>query len=65
MEERNQFDEFCFETVTALNHLMQCNELCRNDKAVMKINRFKKWVLELQDENNAKNASQSTNNVNE
>ena len=42
MEERNQFDEFCFETVTALNHLMQCNELCRNDKAVMKINRFKK-----------------------
>lgn len=65
MEERNQFDEFCFEVTTSLNHLMQCNELCRNDKAVMKINRFKKWVLDMQDENNAKNASQSTNNVNE
>lgn len=65
MEERNQFDEFCFETTTALNHLMQCNELCRNDKAVMKINRFKKWVLEMQDEQAAKRASQQSDNVNE
>lgn len=49
-EKRNQFDEFSFEAVTALNHLMQCNEICRNDRAVMRINRFKKWVLEMQDE---------------
>lgn len=59
-EKRNQFDEFSFEVVTALNHLMQCNEICRNDKAVMKINRFKKWVLEMQDEQ-AKSQTQTVN----
>lgn len=53
-EKRNQFEEFTFDVITALNHLMQCNEVCRNDKAVMKINRFKKWVLELQDEQKKK-----------
>lgn len=53
-EKRNQFKEFTFEVITALNHLMQCNEVCRNDKAVIKINRFKKWVLELQDDQKEK-----------
>ena len=53
-EKRNQFEEFTFDVITALNHLMQCNEVCRNDKAVIKINRFKKWVLELQDEQKKK-----------
>ena len=53
-EKRNQFEEFTFDVITALNHLMQCNEVCRNDKAVIKINRFKKWVLELQDDQKEK-----------
>ena len=43
---RNPFDEYSFEVLTALNHLITINEVCKNDKAVMKINRFKKWLLE-------------------
>jgi hypothetical protein len=51
MEEvRNEFDELSFNVVCALNALMQCNEVCKYDKAVIKINRFKKWVISLQDE---------------
>ena len=45
-EERNPFDEYSFEVLAALNHLITTNEVCKNDKAVMKINRFKKWLLE-------------------
>ncbi len=45
-EVRNPFDEYSFEVLTALNHLITTNEVCKNDKAVMKINRFKKWLLD-------------------
>lgn len=45
-EVRKPFDEYSFEVLTALNHLITTNEVCKNDKAVMKINRFKKWLLE-------------------
>jgi hypothetical protein len=45
-EVRNPFDEYSFEVLAALNHLITTNEVCKNDKAVMKINRFKKWLLE-------------------
>lgn len=45
-EVRNPFDEYSFEVLAALNHLITTNEVCRNDKAVMKINRFKKWLLD-------------------
>lgn len=45
-EVRNQFDEYSFEVLAALNHLITTNEVCKNDKAVMKINRFKKWLLD-------------------
>lgn len=41
-EVRNPFDE----VLAALNHLITTNEVCKNDKAVMKINRFKKWLLD-------------------
>ena len=44
-EVRNPFDEYSFEVLAALNHLITTNEVCKNDKAVMKINRFKKWLL--------------------
>lgn len=45
-EVRNPFDEYSFEVLAALNHLITTNEVCKNDKAVMKINRFKKWFLD-------------------
>lgn len=44
--ERNPFDEYTNEVLFALNHLITTNEVCKNDKAVMKINRFKKWLLD-------------------
>lgn len=43
---RNPFDEYTNEVLFALNHLITTNEVCKNDKAVMKINRFKKWLLD-------------------
>lgn len=46
---RNEFDEMCVNTIFALNGLMQTREVCRTGKAVTKINRFKQWVMELQD----------------
>ena len=45
-EVRNPLDEYSFEVLAALNHLITTNEVCKNDKAVMKINRFKKWLLD-------------------
>lgn len=45
-EVRSPFDEYIFEVLAALNHLITTNEVCKNDKAVMRINRFKKWLLE-------------------
>lgn len=45
-EVRNPFDEYSFEVLAALNHLITTNEVCKNDKAVIKINRFKKWLLD-------------------
>lgn len=46
---RNEFDEMCVNTIFALNGLMQTREVCKACKAVTKINRFKQWVMELQD----------------
>lgn len=45
-EVRSPFDEYSFEVLAALNHLITTNEVCKNDKALMKINRFKKWLLD-------------------
>lgn len=47
MEERNAFDEFKFAAMSALGSLMACNEVCRNQRAVMKINRFRAWLMDL------------------
>lgn len=46
---RNEFAEMCDNTISALNGLMQTREVCKASKAVTKINRFKQWVMELQD----------------
>lgn len=57
---RDEFNEMVAITVSALNGLMQTNEVCKADKAVLKINRFKAWVLELSEQVNAKRNSATT-----
>lgn len=52
MEERNAFDEFKFAAMSALGSLMACNEVCRNQRAVMKINRFRAWLMDLKPQAN-------------
>lgn len=46
-EKRNAFDEFSVAALSALGSLMACNEVCRNQRAVMKINRFRAWLMDL------------------
>lgn len=40
------FNEVMFNTITAVNALMVTNEVAKDDKAVIKLNRFKKWLNE-------------------
>lgn len=49
-EKRNAFDDFSFDAITALGNLMACSEVCKNQRAVMKINRFRAWLMDLQPE---------------
>lgn len=51
-EKRNAFDEFSFAALSALGSLMACNEVCRNQRAVMKINRFRAWLMDLKPDTN-------------
>jgi hypothetical protein len=51
-EKRNAFDEFSFAAMSALGSLMACNEVCRNQRAVMKINRFRAWLMDLKPKDN-------------
>ena len=51
-EKRNAFDEFSFNAMSALGSLMACNEVCRNQRAVMKINRFRAWLMDLKPQAN-------------
>lgn len=51
-EKRNAFDEFSFEAIAALGNLMSCSEVCKNQRAVMKINRFRAWLMDLKPESN-------------
>ena len=50
MEEvkRNEFDEYKFSALAALGSLMACNEVCRNQRVVMKINRFRAMLMDLE-----------------
>lgn len=40
------FDEIILNCVTSVNALMTSNEVAKDDKAVIKLNRFKKWLNE-------------------
>lgn len=51
-EERKAFDEFSFAALSDLGSLMACNEVCRNQRAVMKINRFRAWLMDLKSQAN-------------
>lgn len=38
------FDETVFNCITSVNALMTSKEVAKDDKAVIKLNRFKKWL---------------------
>lgn len=40
------FDEIIFNCITSVNALITSNEVAKYDKAVIKLNRFKKWLNE-------------------
>ena len=44
--ERNEYQENLFNALTALNALLQTKEMCNDDKAVIKVNRFRKWLID-------------------
>lgn len=46
MDERNDFQENLFAALTALNGLVQTKEMCNNDKDLIKVNRFRKWLMD-------------------
>ena len=40
------FNETVFNCITSVNALMTSNEVVNDDRAVIKLNRFKKWLNE-------------------
>lgn len=46
MLERNDYQEDLFNALTSLNGLLQTREMCRDDKALIKVNRFRKWLID-------------------
>ena len=40
------FNELIFNCITSVNALMTSNEVAKDDKAVIKFNRFKRWLNE-------------------
>ena len=45
------FNELIFNCITSVNALITSNEVAKDDKAVIKLNRFKKWLNEFSSEN--------------
>ena len=52
-EVRNEFDELAFNAITALNALMVTKTISKSSKAVVRINRFKGWLSDFWDAENA------------
>lgn len=44
------FDEMAFNAISAATELLQTNVVARDTKAIMKINRFRLWLMQYQDE---------------
>lgn len=40
------FNDIVFNCITSVNALMTSNEVSKDDKAVIKLNHFKKWLNE-------------------
>lgn len=40
------FSETVFNCITSVNALMTSNEVAKDDRSVIKLNRFKKWLNE-------------------
>lgn len=45
------FNETVFNAITAINALIVSSEVAKDDKAVIKLNRFKKWLNEFANAN--------------
>lgn len=48
------FNEIIFNCITGVNALMTSDEVAKDDKAVIKLNRFKKWLNEFSAANGMK-----------
>ena len=57
------FNETLFNCITSVNALMTSNEVAKDDKAVIKLNRFKKWLNEFADANGMNKVEQFTPQV--
>ena len=55
------FNEIIFNCITSVNALMTSNEVAKDDKAVIKLNRFKKWLNEFASANGMKECEDSDN----
>ena len=53
------FNEIIFNCITSVNDLMTSNEVAKVDKAVIKLNRFKKWLNEFASANGMKECGDS------
>lgn len=53
------FNEIIFNCITSVNALMTSNEVAEDDKAVIKLNRFKKWLNEFASANDMKECGDS------
>lgn len=58
------FNEIIFNCVTSVNALMTSSEVAKDDKAVIKLNRFKKWLNEFASTNGMKECGDSQNGDN-
>lgn len=58
------FNEIIFNCVTSVNALMTSNEVAKDDKAVIKLNRFKKWLNEFASANGMKECGDLQNGDN-
>lgn len=46
MNDKEVLSTVLFDALKAINGIMQNNEFCKDDKALVKANRFKKWLIE-------------------
>ena len=58
------FNEIIFNCITSINALMTSIEATKDDKAVIKLNRFKKWLNEFASANGMKECGDSQNGDN-